>query len=229
MPGMPSYLSSPPITPGQDPIIPTLVPTPTPPVPFPTSPTPKGAGTARHVLLLLDLQSSNLSAPPTGIPSSDTLHTNIHTILSLARSSFPPPLIIHVRNSGDQGDPDEYGTKGWELVFDVKEGEGVVDKRKNNAFAGTRLGEWVRDDAEVVVVGVMSDYSVRATCSAALGRGNEVLLIRGAHGTYDRVEVLYGGGVTPANTIETEIEEELEEAGVHVLEMRDIQGIFTDR
>ncbi|KAJ8077628.1 hypothetical protein PM082_002061 [Marasmius tenuissimus] len=188
-----------------------------------------GAGVARHVLLLLDIQRCNLSDPPVGVPDSQTLRENIYRVLSQARSSDPKPLIIHVRNAGDSGEPDEYGSKSWDLVWEVEEGEGIIDKRKNNAFAGTRLGEWVRDDAEIVVVGVMSDYSIRATCSTALGRGNEVLLIRGAHGTYDRVEVLYGGGVTPANNIETEIEEELEEAGVHVLEMKDITGIFTDR
>lgn len=66
-------------------------------------------------------------------------------------------------------------------------------------------------------------------CSAALDRGNEVLLIHGAHGTYDRLEVLYGGGVTPAATIASEIEAELEEAGVHILEMKDVPELFQDR
>lgn len=68
-----------------------------------------------------------------------------------------------------------------------------------------------------------------SACSAALGRGNEVLLIKEAHGTYDRVEVLYGGGITSAATIEEDIEEELEEAGVHLLEMKDLPGLFIDR
>lgn len=66
-------------------------------------------------------------------------------------------------------------------------------------------------------------------CSAALGRGNEVLMIRGAHGTYDRLEVLYGGGVTGAAQIEAEIEGELEEAGVNLLDMNDLGAIFDDR
>jgi hypothetical protein len=54
-------------------------------------------------------------------------------------------------------------------------------------------------------------------------------LIKGAHGTYDRIEVLHGGGITPAWRIEAEIEAELEEAGVHLLEMKDLSGIFMDR
>jgi hypothetical protein len=54
-------------------------------------------------------------------------------------------------------------------------------------------------------------------------------MIRGAHGTYDRLEVLYGGGITPASRIEAEIEGELEEAGVNLLDMKDLPGIFDDR
>lgn len=83
--------------------------------------------------------------------------------------------------------------------------------------------------AEIVIAGFQTDYSIRATCSAALGRGNEVLLIREAHGTYDREEVLDGGGVTSAAKIEAEIEAELEEAGVHLLGMKDLPDLFTDR
>jgi hypothetical protein len=37
-----------------------------------------------------------------------------------------------------------------------------------------------------------------------------------------------GGGITPAPTIEREIEAELEEAGVVVLDMKDMPGIFSD-
>ncbi|KAF9257421.1 Isochorismatase hydrolase [Marasmius fiardii PR-910] len=196
----------------------------------PPCPLPKNSiNASRHVLLLLDVQICNLSDPPTGVPAALELRKNILKVLTQARESYPPPLIIHVRNSGDVGEPDEHGSERWELMFPAEEGEWVVDKRKNNAFTGTKLGEWIRVDAEIVVVGVMSDYSIRATCSAALDRGNEVLLIRGAHGTYDRVEVLYGGGITPAQNIETEIEEELEEAGVHLMDMKDLPGIFTDR
>ena len=118
---------------------------------------------------------------------------------------------------------------GWEPVFRPRAGEVVVNKRKNNAFAGTPLGALVGPAAEIVVAGLQTDFSIHATCSSALGRGNEVLLIRGAHATYDRIEVLHGGGVTPASRIEAEIEAELEEAGVHILEMKDVPGIFMDR
>ena len=173
--------------------------------------------TTKHqdrVLLLLDVQATMLASPPIGVPSSSSVRENLAHILTHARSATPPPLIVHVRNNGDVGDPDETNTDGWQLIFPPRPSEIVIDKRKNNAFAGTELGDVVSSTAEIVVAGFQTDYSIRATCSAALGRGNEVLLIKEAHATCDRLEVLYGGGVTSADRIEAEIEAELEEAGV---------------
>ncbi|KAF8963116.1 hypothetical protein BDZ97DRAFT_1732296 [Flammula alnicola] len=170
-----------------------------------------------------------LAAPPIGVPASATVRAHLAQILAHARAAHPPPLIVHVRNSGDAGEPDEPLAPGWALIFPPLPGEITLDKRKNNAFAGTELHKVIAPTAEIVVAGFQTDYSIRATCSAALGRGNEVLLIRGAHATYDRIEVLHGGGITPASTIEAEIEAELEEAGVHLLEMKDLPGIFMDR
>ncbi|KAF8871034.1 hypothetical protein BD779DRAFT_1664581 [Infundibulicybe gibba] len=148
-----------------------------------------------RVLLLLDVQTFLLSPHPS------------------APGRTSPPLIIHVRNTGDPGDPDAPHTPGWNLMFPPLLHEVILDKRKNNAFAGTHL----------------ADIIPPTPSSAALGRGNEVLLIRGAHATFDRIEVLHGGGVTPAERIEDEIEAELEEAGVHLLDMKDLPGIFVDR
>ncbi|KAA1467263.1 Isochorismatase hydrolase [Dentipellis sp. KUC8613] len=182
----------------------------------------------RHgrALLIVDAQVAMLADPPRGVPEAEAVKANIQCILAAARNATPPPLIVHVRNCGDVGESDEPGTAGWELVWPPLPGEPVIDKHKNNAFAGTRLAELIPTDAEIVVVGLQSDFCIRATCSAALGRGNEVLLIRGAHATYDRHEVWAGGGVTPASFIERDIESELEEAGVALLDMTDVPGVF---
>lgn len=184
---------------------------------------------ARRVLLLIDVQADMLANPPVGVPSAHLIRKNIGSILAQARTANPPPLIIHVRNTGDVGESDEPNTPGWQLVYPPLPHEPVIDKLKNNAFAGTKLGELIASDSEIVVVGMQSDFCIRATCSAALGRGNDVILIKGAHATYDRMEVWYGGGVTPASRIEGEIEAELVEAGVVLLEMKDLPGIFTNR
>ncbi|KIY65871.1 Isochorismatase hydrolase [Cylindrobasidium torrendii FP15055 ss-10] len=180
-------------------------------------------------LLLLDVQIASLRPPPHGIPASATVGPNIDKVLQLARSVTPAPTIVHVRNTGDCGDPDEPNTPGWQLATTPLAHEFVLDKRKNNAFIGTRLGDIIHPHAEIIVVGLHSDFSLRATCSAALDRGNEVIVIRGAHGTFDRLEVLYGSGITPASKVALEIEAELEEAGVHIFDMKDLTSIFKDR
>ncbi|KAF9448487.1 Isochorismatase hydrolase [Macrolepiota fuliginosa MF-IS2] len=183
-----------------------------------------------RVLLLLDIQQCVL-APTSkgGIPGAQPVRDNIGEILTAARKAERPPLIVHVRNTGDVGDMDEPDTPGWQLIFPPLPSEIVVDKRKNNAFAGTDLADYIPNNAEITMVGFQTDFSIRATCSAALGRGNEVLLVRGAHKTYPRIEVLHGGGVTEAEKVEAEIEAELSEAGAHMLEMEDIGGIFNGR
>ena len=50
-----------------------------------------------------------------------------------------------------------------------------------------------------------------------------------AHATYDRIEVLHGGGITPASRIEADIEAELEEAGVYIAGYEGRRGIFENR
>lgn len=107
----------------------------------------------------------------------------------------------------------------------------MIDKHKNNAFAGTRLGELVDKKAALIVVGMQSDFCVRATCSAALGRGNTVFLVEDAHATFDRPEAYSAVGpvlVTPAATVMKEIECELEEAGVFVVKVEDLPHVFED-
>jgi len=56
-----------------------------------------------------------------------------------------------------------------------------------------------------------------------------VVIIQGAHGTYDRNEFLYGRSITPASSVEAEIESELDQAGVNVFGMKDLESLFNDR
>jgi len=189
------------------------------------------AENARKVLLLVDVQVCLLAGAPAGVPTARTVRRNIERILAHARTAPAPPLIIHVRNNGDVGDPDQPGTAGWQLALPTQPNEPVVDKVKNNAFAGTRLGDLIPPTADLVVVGMQSDFCIRATCSSALGRGNNVLLVEGAHATYDRPEGYSAGGpvsVTPASTVQQEIESELEEAGVVLIKMDELPHLFTN-
>jgi nicotinamidase-related amidase len=159
------------------------------------------------VLLLVDVQR-NMLEPPEPVPQAETVGAAIEDLLERARSAGT--TVIHIRNNGGPGDPDEPGTPGWEAVHRVAPGEHVVDKRECDPFAGTGLSDLMPAAAAVVVAGMQSEYCVRQTSLAALRRGYPVVLARGAHATYD--------GTVPARATSQAVEAELGAAGVSVVD-----------
>ncbi len=121
--------------------------------------------------------------------------------------------MIHVRNNGADGDPDEPGTDGWQLVHPVHDGEAVVDKTTPDSFASTDLADLVPDGAQIVVIGMQSEYCVRATSLAALARRHPVTVVTGAHATYDDDK--------PAADISNDIEDQLRAAGATIRSIDD--------
>jgi nicotinamidase-related amidase len=67
---------------------------------------------------------------------------------------------------------------------------------------------------KIIVYGMQSDFCVRASSKGALAAGFKVVVLKGAHSTYDE------GGKT-AEEIERSIEEELKDQGVEVVEWED--------
>ena len=161
----------------------------------------------RPVLLVIDAQR-NMLLPPAPVPDAPAVGAAIERTIEAARSAGVP--IVHVRNTGDAGDPDEPGTPGWELVFPPRDGEPVVDKPESDAFARTDLAGRLPAGAPVVLVGMQSEYCVRATAFGALARAHPVTLIHGAHATYPDGE--------PAADISARVEKELQQAGVRLVQ-----------
>lgn len=157
------------------------------------------------VLLLVDVQR-NMMGPPEPLPAAARVDAVVRDLLTRARVAGAP--VVHIRNNGGEGEPDETGTPGWELVHDVVGGEHVVDKHEPDSFAGTPLGGLVPPGATVVVTGAQSEYCVRATALSALRRGNRVLLPEGGHATYD--------SASPADEISAAVDRELVVAGAEV-------------
>ena len=162
------------------------------------------------VLLLIDVQR-NMLEPPTPVPDAASVGAAIAGILETARDAGA--TVIHVRNNGTDGDPDQPGTDGWQLIHDVRDGEPVVDKTTSDSFAGTDLADFVRDGAPVIAVGMQSEYCVRATSLASLARGHAVTVVSGAHATYDDDK--------PAAEISHDVENELRAAGATIATVND--------
>lgn len=157
------------------------------------------------VLLLVDVQRDMLM-PPEPVPDADRVGPVIADVLARARTAGA--TVVHIRNSGGPGDPDEPGTDGWQLVHEVAEGEHVVDKPDENAFEATNLADLVPAGARVIVVGMQSEYCVRSTALGALNRNHDVTLVQGAHATYQYQR--------PAADISAEVEAELVKAGATI-------------
>jgi nicotinamidase-related amidase len=158
------------------------------------------------VLLVIDAQR-NMLLPPEPVPDAPAVGAAIEATVAAARSAGA--RVVHIRNRGDAGDPDEPGTPGWELAFPTRPGEPVVDKPECDSFVDTDLADHVPAGVPVVLVGMQSEYCVRSTALGALARAHPVTLVRGAHATYPDGE--------PATDISARVEAELERAGVRLV------------
>lgn len=158
-----------------------------------------------RVLLLIDVQR-NMLEPPTPVPDADAVGAKIAGILDDARAAGA--TVVHIRNNGGDDDPDAPGAPGWALIHDVRDGEHIVDKTKQDSFAGTDLAAVLPAGAPLVAIGMQSNYCVRATSLAAIGRGHAVTVVSGAHATYDEDK--------PAAEISRDVEDELRAAGVTI-------------
>jgi nicotinamidase-related amidase len=157
------------------------------------------------VLLMIDVQR-NMLEPPSAVPDAADVGAAITGILEAARDAGA--TVIHVRNNGTDGDPDQPGTDGWQLIHPARDGEPVVDKTTPDSFAGTDLADFVPDGAPIVAIGMQSEYCVRATALASLARGHAVTVVSGAHATYDDGQ--------PAADISRGVEDELRAAGATI-------------
>ncbi|KAF7311726.1 Isochorismatase domain-containing protein [Mycena indigotica] len=189
--------------------------------------------TMRTALLLLGVQHRLLENADTRIPDAPAVLGNIRRVLEAARTAAAAgadtnakPRIVHVRHAGAASDPEEAGAL---LLHDGQADEIVIDKQRNNAFAEPALDRLIRPDVEVVIVGVTSEYAVKSTAKAAIERGNTVILIRGAHGTYDHTELNNHSHVNRGAKIAANVERELDKAGAMVLDMEFVPNLFEGR
>ncbi len=165
-------------------------------------------------LILVDVQRNMLEGQD-AVAGAAGFRDLLSGLLDAARDA--DAAIIHVKNDGRAGDPDEPGTPGWELVFTPLPGEPVVRKDVANAFeSNPALADVLRAMGvdTVVVAGLQSEYCVQATAVGALERGFDVIVPAGAHSTYDDGE--------PAADIVERVTLELVAAGVEVPEVDEV-------
>lgn len=137
-------------------------------------------------LILIDLQV-NMFEPSCPVWAADRLLAELSALLERARAAHVP--IIFVRNCGQTGDPDERGSKGWELHPSFCPGaeEVVLDKTTSDTFASTALDAELqkRRVTHLVIAGLQSEFCVKATVLGAWARNYEITLVADGHSTFD--------------------------------------------
>jgi len=137
-------------------------------------------------LLIIDMQVGNFSEPAP-IYKGNELLTKVKSLIARARSAQIP--IVYVQNNGGSGDPDAYGTPGWEIHPSITpvEGDVVVQKRTPDAFHETNLHRELesREIKKLVIAGLQTEYCIDTTCRRAFSLDYDVILVKDAHSTWD--------------------------------------------
>ncbi len=137
-------------------------------------------------LLIIDMQVGNFSgANP--VYRGNELLTKVTRLITKGRSARIP--IIYVQNNGGSGDPDEYGTSGWEIhpsIAPVEE-DIVVQKKTPDAFHETSLHRELKSRGikRLIIAGLQTEYCVDTTCRRAFTLGYDVILVSDAHSTWN--------------------------------------------
>lgn len=137
-------------------------------------------------LLIIDMQVGNFSEPDP-IWKGNELLLKIKNLIIKARSAQIP--IVFVQNMGGKGDPDEYGTPGWEIHPSIApiEGDIVVQKQTPDSFHETNLYRQLgsKEIKKLIIGGLQTEYCIDTTCRRAVSLGYDVILVEDAHSTWD--------------------------------------------
>ena len=135
-------------------------------------------------LLVVDVQQ-NMVEGPWCVPGGAEVTAKVREVLTKARELGWE--IVHIRNCGPEGDIDEQGSPGWELVLEPIDGEIVVDKFSKDVFeTNPALVDELkaRGVSKVHLVGLQSEYCVRESAFGAESHGFEVVVPDDWHFTY---------------------------------------------
>jgi len=141
---------------------------------------------AKTALLIIDMQLGNFQGSDPVYDGKKLLY-KVQCLIDRARDKGIP--IIYVQNTGGKGDPDEYGTPGWEIhptVASRKE-DAVIEKDTPDAFHKTTLHQKLKSKriGRLVIAGLQTEYCIDTTCRRAYSLGYDIILVKDAHSTWN--------------------------------------------
>lgn len=141
---------------------------------------------AHSALLIIDMQVGLLHGPEAPHAGPQLL-ANINRLADAAHSAGIP--VLAVRHTGPAGSPIAAGSPLWQLAPElvVDDADRVFDKQRPNAFHGTGLDGWLKEDKvqTLIVTGMKTQYCIDTTCRAAADLGYSVVLVSDAHTCMD--------------------------------------------
>jgi nicotinamidase-related amidase len=138
-------------------------------------------------LILIDLQKG-IQHPKLGRRNNPDAERNLAALLAHWRETARP--IVHVRHISREPEsvfwPAQSGVE-FQAAFSPSGHEHVVEKNVPDAFIATALERWlrVRQIAEVVIAGVITNNSVESTARTAGNLGFKTLVASDAAFTFD--------------------------------------------
>jgi nicotinamidase-related amidase len=137
-------------------------------------------------LLVIDMQIGNFEGE-NPIYNGQILLENIKLLILKARNAKTP--IIYVQNDGGKGDPDEKGTRGWQIHPLIKPNKRdiIIEKNTPDSFYNTNLQEVlnVRNITKLVIGGLQTEFCVDTTCRRAYSLGYRIILVQDGHSTWN--------------------------------------------
>lgn len=131
-------------------------------------------------LLVIDVQNANTAE---GYHRDEVLG-NIRGLIDRAKAAGAPVIWVQHHAAGS---PLERGTEGWQIVEEVRPGDGetVIEKEYLDAFVETGLREELNrlGVGHLVICGAATDACIRTTAARSQMEGYDVTLVADGHTT----------------------------------------------
>ena len=136
------------------------------------------------ILLVIDVQKALVVDE---LYDCKSFLSKVKKLVNVARKNSVE--VIFVKHDAGKGSGFSIGDKGFEIVEEVKpiEGEKIFVKTINTCFGNKDFSEYLkqRNDKELMVVGLQTDFCIDATIKSAFERGYKVYVPQGSNSTFD--------------------------------------------
>ena len=142
----------------------------------------------KKALLIIDVQNAMIAVEKPVYQANKKIQM-IQSLINKARKKNI--LIIYVQHN-EQESEFENGTDTWQIFAGIKPkiGDIIIQKTESDSFYGTLLKDVLEQNqiAQLVIVGMQTEYCINATSNRAVELGFEVTLIKDAHSTWNSDE-----------------------------------------